>query len=37
MTVMVPDMDQPDEETKGRLFAQVDSLTDVITLVKNLE
>ncbi len=34
MTVMVPDMDQPDEETQGRLYAKADNLLDVMTLVK---
>ena len=33
MTVMVPDLDQPDEETRGRLFALADSLNDVIDLI----
>lgn len=31
--VMVPDQDTPDEETKSRLFALCDSLTDVISLL----
>lgn len=34
MTVMVPDMDQPDEETANRLFAKADSLLDVMELVR---
>lgn len=33
MTVMVPDMDQPDEETANRLFAKADSLLDVVNLL----
>lgn len=33
MTVMVPDMDQPDDETESRLFAKADSLLEVIELV----
>ena len=33
MTVMVPDMDQPDQETESRLFAKADSLFDLINLV----
>lgn len=37
MTVMVPDLDQPDYETEKLLFAKADSLKDVITLVKNIE
>jgi HAD superfamily hydrolase (TIGR01509 family) len=37
MTVMVPDLDQPDEETEKLLYAKADSLTDVIALVKNIE
>lgn len=37
MTVMVPDLDQPDAETEKLLYAKADSLTDVITLVKNIE
>ncbi len=32
-TVMVPDMDQPDEETTARLSAQADSLTDVMGIL----
>lgn len=36
MTVMVPDLDQPDEETEKRLHAKADSLTDVINLIKIL-
>ena len=34
MTVMVPDMDQPDAETETRLFAKADSLLDVMELVR---
>ena len=33
MTVMVPDLDQPDGETEKLLFAKADSLTDVIGLI----
>lgn len=33
MTVMVPDLDQPDGETKKLLFAKADSLADVINLI----
>lgn len=31
--VMIPDLDQPDEETKRFLFAQADSLLDIIDLL----
>ena len=34
MAVMVPDLDQPDEETEKLLFAKADSLTDVIELIE---
>ena len=34
MTVMVPDLDQPDEDTRSRLYALADSLVDVIDLIK---
>ena len=34
LTVMVPDLDQPDEETEKLLYARADSLTDVIDLVR---
>ena len=34
MTVMVPDMDQPDRETALMLYAQADSLLDVIQLLR---
>lgn len=37
MTVMVPDLDQPDDDTEKLLYSKADSLTDVITLVKNIE
>ena len=33
VTVMVPDLDQPDEETKKLLHARADSLVDVIGLI----
>lgn len=32
-TVMIPDLDQPDPETEGLLFAKADSLTDVMDLL----
>lgn len=34
LTVMVPDQDLPDDETKKLLFAQADSLVDIIELLK---
>ena len=34
LTVMVPDQDQPGEETKAMLYAKADSLTDVINLIR---
>lgn len=34
MTVMIPDMDQPDEEVSKMLSAQADNLRDVIDLIK---
>lgn len=34
MTFMVPDMDQPDEEMKKLLYAQADSLHDVMDFIK---
>lgn len=34
MTVMVPDMDQPDAGTETRLYAKADSLLDVMELVR---
>ena len=34
MTVMVPDMDQPDDDTLGRLYAKADSLFDLVMLIK---
>ena len=34
LPVMIPDLDQPDEETKKLLYAKADSLTDVISLIK---
>ena len=33
LPVMIPDMDQPDEETEKLLFAKADSLLDVIDLI----
>lgn len=32
--VMIPDLDQPDEETKGRLYARAESLLDIIDLIE---
>ena len=37
LTVMVPDQDQPSEETKALLYAKADSLLDVISLLGNLK
>ena len=34
MPVMIPDLKQPDEETKARLYALLDSLYDVPKLIK---
>lgn len=34
LSVMVPDLDQPDSKTQALLYARADSLTDVITLLK---
>ena len=34
LPVMVPDQDQPNEETKAMLYAKADSLTDVIQLIR---
>ena len=34
LTVMIPDLDQPGEDTKKLLYAKADSLTDVIALLK---
>ena len=34
MTVMVPDLDQPDGETEKLLFSKADSLVDVISLIR---
>ena len=36
LPVMIPDLDQPGEDTKALLFAQADSLTDVISLLQSL-
>ena len=36
MDVMVPDQDQPDEDTKSLLFGLADSLMDVIDLLESL-
>lgn len=35
-TVMVPDLDLPDEKTKSRLFGIADDLTQVIDLIKKI-
>ena len=34
LPVMIPDLDQPGEETRQLLYAKADSLTDIITLLK---
>ena len=34
LCVMVPDQDQPDEDTLSLLYAKADSLTDIIDLLK---
>ena len=34
LPVMIPDLDQPDAETKHLLYAKADSLNDIITLIK---
>ena len=34
LPVMIPDLDQPEPETKELLFARADSLTDIIAIVK---
>jgi HAD superfamily hydrolase (TIGR01509 family) len=34
MTVMVPDLDQPDENTEKLLFAKADSLKDLIDIIQ---
>ena len=34
LPVMIPDLDQPEEETIALLYAKADSLTDVISLLK---
>lgn len=33
--VMVPDLDEPDEETKGRLYALAEDLSQVISILEN--
>jgi HAD superfamily hydrolase (TIGR01509 family) len=35
MTVMVPDLDQPDAETEKLLFAKADSLKEIIEMIQN--
>lgn len=37
MPVMVPDLDQPDEQTRQLLFAKVDGLKDVIALIREVD
>jgi len=37
LPVMVPDQDQPSEETLGMCFAKADSLLDVIELLDSLK
>ena len=34
LPVMIPDLDQPGEETKELLFAKADSLTDIMDIIK---
>lgn len=34
LPVMIPDLDQPGEETQKRLFAKADSLSDIIDILK---
>ncbi len=34
LSVMIPDLDQPGEDTKQLLFAKADSLTDIIDILK---
>ena len=34
LSVMIPDLDQPGEDTKELLYAKADSLADIITLIK---
>lgn len=34
LPVMIPDLDQPEEDTRKLLFAKADALTDVITMLK---
>jgi HAD superfamily hydrolase (TIGR01509 family) len=34
LPVLIPDLDQPSEETKALLFAKADSLLDIIDLIK---
>ena len=34
LPVMIPDLDQPNEETRKLLFARADSLSDVIHILK---
>ena len=34
LPVMIPDLDQPDPETQALLYAKADSLSDIVTLIK---
>ena len=34
LPVMIPDLDQPSEETRALLYAKADSLTDIVTLLR---
>ena len=34
LPVMIPDLDQPGEETRKLLFAKADSLADIINILK---
>lgn len=37
LTVMIPDQDQPSEETKALLYAKADTLADIIPLLESLK
>lgn len=37
VTVMVPDLTQPDEELSGLIYAKADSLHDVITIIEGMD
>ena len=34
LPVMIPDLDPPDEQTRSRLYAKAESLTDILSLLK---